>query len=63
MNRLTKEFAVAADNEETKKRFREALEKKNHQASQSTDHKDGHSAVHGAHGPVDHKRQFRRKTG
>ena len=52
-----------ADNEDTKKKFREALERKNHQAGMSADHKDGHSKVHEVHGPADHKREFRRKTG
>ncbi|RZK84604.1 MAG: hypothetical protein EOP26_07950 [Rhodococcus sp. (in: high G+C Gram-positive bacteria)] len=35
-----------ASNEDTKKKFREALERKNHQAGLSTDHKDGHSKAH-----------------
>ncbi|GCE40482.1 MULTISPECIES: DUF5302 domain-containing protein [Rhodococcus] len=52
-----------ADNEDTKKKFREALERKNHQAGLSADHKDADSKVHHAHGPADHKREFRRKTG
>jgi hypothetical protein len=52
-----------ASNEEMRKKFREALERKNHQAGMSTQHKDGNSKVHHVHGPADHKREFRRKSG
>lgn len=46
---------------ETKRKFREALEaKKNRHGEDHID--DGQSHVH-AHGPVDSKRVFRRKTG
>lgn len=48
--------------DETKRKFREALDQKKSQA-QGTDHKDGHSKVENAHGPVGHKREFRRKSG
>jgi hypothetical protein len=64
VNHLPREFAVAeASNEEMRKKFREALERKNHQAGMSTQHKDGNSKVHHVHGPADHKREFRRKSG
>jgi hypothetical protein len=48
--------------EATKRRFREALEAK--QGRQGADHVDAdpHPSEH-AHGPVDAKRTFRRKTG
>ena len=48
--------------EATKRRFREALEAK--QGRQGTDHveADPHPTEH-AHGPVNEKRTFRRKTG
>lgn len=47
--------------EETKRKFREALEaKKNRRGEDHID--DGQSHAH-AHGPVDSKRVFRRKTG
>ncbi|QDP94667.1 hypothetical protein FOE78_00915 [Microlunatus elymi] len=48
--------------EATKRRFREALEAK--QGRNGTDHVDSdpHPTEH-AHGPVDAKRTFRRKTG
>jgi hypothetical protein len=48
--------------DENKRRFREALEaKKNHRGENHID-EDGKPHVH-AHGPVDSKRVFRRKTG
>jgi hypothetical protein len=47
--------------EETKRKFREALEAKKNRRGE--DHLDeGQQHVH-AHGPVDSKRVFRRKTG
>ena len=47
--------------EETKRKFREALEAK--KGRQGEDHiGDGPNTSHG-HGPVDAKRTFRRKTG
>jgi hypothetical protein len=47
--------------DETKRKFREALEaKKGRQGENHID--DGQQRVH-AHGPVDSKRVFRRKTG
>lgn len=49
-------------NEDMKKKFREALEKKNHKSTLSTDHKDGGPKVNNAHGPADHQKMFRRKS-
>ncbi|MET0199183.1 MULTISPECIES: DUF5302 domain-containing protein [Nocardiaceae] len=49
-------------NDDLKKKFREALDKKNHRATQSVDHKDGTSKVNNAHGPADHQKMFRRKS-
>lgn len=53
----------SAASEETKRKFREALAKKNatHRTGQS--HLDGGSAVHGTHGAAGGKREFRRKSG
>lgn len=48
--------------EEMKRKFREALEKKNAQHREGQAHLDGESAVHGTHGAVT-KREFRRKSG
>ena len=53
--------AVADPAEETKRKFREALEAK--KGRRGEDHiDDGPQHVHG-HGPVETKRTFRRKTG
>lgn len=50
--------------EETKRKFREALDRKKQQSQgKGTDHLDGNSAIHAAHGPVSHQKEFRRKSG
>lgn len=50
--------------EETKRKFREALERKKAQShGTGTDHRDGESSIHSAHGPASHQREFRRKSG
>ncbi|MRG61363.1 hypothetical protein GE115_16015 [Agromyces sp. CFH 90414] len=51
--------------DETKRKFREALERKKQVTKQREGeaHLDGGSGAKGAHGPVDHKREFRRKSG
>ncbi|MGO1972112.1 MAG: DUF5302 domain-containing protein [Propionibacteriaceae bacterium] len=50
--------------EETKRKFREALEKKQQQHSDGEDHTDADPHPHlDTHGPVAEKKVFRRKTG
>lgn len=49
--------------DETKRKFREALERKKNAAAKGESHLTGGSAIHGAHGPADHRRDFRRKSG
>jgi hypothetical protein len=50
--------------EETKRKFREALERKKQRShGKGTDHLDGESSIHAAHGPASHQREFRRKSG
>ncbi|KJF22045.1 hypothetical protein CJ178_01450 [Rhodococcus sp. ACPA4] len=49
--------------EANKRKFREALERKNHSNATAADHRDGQSKVHSTHGSADHKREFRRKSG
>ena len=49
--------------DDVKKKFREALDRKNAQHNPTVDHKDGRSKVQSTHGPADHKRDFRRKSG
>ena len=51
-----------SDIDETKRKFREALERKrgNHASAQGVDHT---GKVHGSHGPATSRRSFRRKSG
>ncbi|MFF2275180.1 DUF5302 domain-containing protein [Agromyces sp. NPDC058126] len=59
------EQTTPSASEETKRKFREALERKN-KASKRREgeaHLDGSGAANHTHGPVDHKREFRRKSG
>ncbi len=58
----THDEPAGAASEETKRRFREALEKKNAQQRKGEAHLDGGSAVHGTHGAMT-RREFRRKSG
>jgi len=51
-----------AASEEMKRKFKEALDKKNASHREGEAHLDGDSAVHGTHGAVT-KREFRRKSG
>ncbi|WP_067484784.1 DUF5302 domain-containing protein [Actinomadura hibisca] len=53
-----------ASEDDVKRKFREALERK--QSSDSDKHGDGagrNGKVRGAHARADHQRQFRRKSG
>ncbi|WP_405372560.1 MULTISPECIES: DUF5302 domain-containing protein [unclassified Microbacterium] len=54
--------APGAASDDVKRKFREALDKKNAQHRRGEAHLDGDSAVHSAHGAVT-KREFRRKSG
>jgi hypothetical protein len=51
--------------EDLKRKFREALERKQGQAAQQGEagDKGDHSKIHGAHGPESNRRSFRRKSG
>lgn len=49
--------------DDTKRKFREALERKKARSSGSSDHKDGAQKQPRAHGPVENRREFRRKSG
>jgi hypothetical protein len=48
--------------DEMKRKFREALDKKNAQQREGEAHLDADSAIHGTHGAIT-KREFRRKSG
>ena len=56
------EAPAKSDLDETKRKFREALERKrgNHASAQGADHT---GKVHGSHGPATSRRSFRRKSG
>jgi membrane-associated protein len=55
--------AETAASEETKRKFREALERKKQNAQNRPAHLDGSSAISGTHGAAGNKREFRRKSG
>lgn len=49
--------------DETKRKFREALERKSAKSAGGSDHKDGSGKQARAHGAVGNRREFRRKSG
>jgi Family of unknown function (DUF5302) len=56
----------AADPEradDTKRKFREALERKKAQSAAAAQHKDAGTKQPRAHGPAEQRREFRRKSG
>jgi len=57
-------MAASASEDDSKRKFREALERKNAKSSGGgSDHKDGGAKQHGAHGAASNRREFRRKSG
>ena len=52
-----------APEDDTKRKFREALERKKAQAAGGSDHKDRGANQPKGHGPLEHRREFRRKSG
>lgn len=55
--------AVAQEKaDETKRKFREALERKKQQGDNHVVAPGAESAIHGVHGKAGNKRQFRRKS-
>lgn len=55
--------AETSPSEESKRKFREALERKKQNTQNRPGHLDGDSAIHGTHGVAGGKREFRRKSG
>jgi hypothetical protein len=49
--------------DETKRKFREALDRKMAKSSGGSDHKDGGGKQSRTHGPLESRREFRRKSG
>jgi hypothetical protein len=57
-------MSMASDDEDdTKAKFREALERKNARAAGGQQHKNGGAKQPRAHGPAEQRREFRRKSG
>ncbi|MFC9787946.1 DUF5302 domain-containing protein [Rhodococcus sp. NPDC127528] len=52
-----------SENEQIKQQFREALDRKNQKNAAPASSTAGDSKIHHTHGPADHKREFRRKSG
>jgi hypothetical protein len=49
--------------DDTRRKFKEALERKKAHAGGGAAHKDGGGKQPRAHGPVENRREFRRKSG
>ncbi|MGB3354949.1 MAG: DUF5302 domain-containing protein [Mycobacterium sp.] len=49
--------------DDTKRKFREALERKKAKSAEGSAHTDGGPKQPRAHGPVENRREFRRKSG
>jgi hypothetical protein len=49
--------------DDNKRKFREALDRKRAKAAGGSDHKDGGGKQSRAHGPLESRREFRRKSG
>jgi Family of unknown function (DUF5302) len=49
--------------DETKRKFREALDRKKAKSAGASDHKGGGDKQARAHGPMESRREFRRKSG
>ncbi len=61
--RGTTRDSASAPEDDTKRKFREALERKKAKAAGGSDHKDKGAKQPRAHGPVESRREFRRKSG
>jgi hypothetical protein len=59
---MTDETKPEIASEETKKKFREALERKKQQGDNGVSRPGTESSIHGVHGKAGGKRQFRRKS-
>ncbi|MBX7433413.1 DUF5302 domain-containing protein [Mycobacterium sp. Y57] len=55
--------AEESEEDDNKRRFREALARKNAKSAGGSAHKDGGAKQPRAHGPVENRREFRRKSG
>ncbi|RJQ86798.1 DUF5302 domain-containing protein [Amycolatopsis panacis] len=53
----------SGEEDDTRRKFREALERKQAQSRSGASHEDGGARNRQAHGPAANKRTFRRKSG
>jgi hypothetical protein len=53
----------SAPEDETKRKFREALDRKKASSAGGSAHKEGGAKQPRTHGPVENRREFRRKSG
>ncbi|MCV7224468.1 DUF5302 domain-containing protein [Mycolicibacterium komossense] len=53
----------SAPEDDTKRKFREALERKNTKSASGNEHRDGGAKQLKAHGAAENRREFRRKSG
>jgi hypothetical protein len=60
---MSTEENTTGASEDMKRKFKEALDKKNATQNPGEGHQDANSSVHHAQGPAGHKREFRRKSG
>jgi hypothetical protein len=58
----SKSRSDSAPEDVTKRKFREALDRKNAKSSSGSDHKNGGAKQPRVHGPVENRREFRRKS-
>ncbi|OJZ68940.1 hypothetical protein BRW65_24680 [Mycobacterium paraffinicum] len=59
----SKSSEAPESDDDTKRKFREALDRKMAKSSGGSDHKDSGGRQSRAHGPVESRREFRRKSG
>jgi len=59
---MTEESKPETVSDETKRKFREALERKKSSGENRVAAPGSESAIHGVHGKAGNKRQFRRKS-
>ncbi|MCH9642537.1 MAG: DUF5302 domain-containing protein [Actinomycetia bacterium] len=55
--------SAESSGDDTKRQFREALERKKSKSVAGSAHKDGGAKQPRTHGPVENRREFRRKSG
>jgi hypothetical protein len=58
-----KSSGSSGSEDDTKRKFREALDRKMAKSSGGSDHKDGGGKQSRTHGPAESRREFRRKSG